>query len=349
MLTGQTSSASRRSTGTSSGRATRRSCRRSRRDGNRVLFVENTGVRRADAPRSAARCASGIRNWWRGTKGFRAGADEPVRVLAARAAVAVFARWRAGSTGSCCARAPPLDARDRVLPADRLDVPADAARARPDRATIDPRADDLLLHRRLRRRARPARRSIVASEHRLFRAGRSGLRHVGEAARARRAGSASSVHLFPVRRQTSTVRGASGSRRRDSGGSARATSARSSATSAACISGSIRICSPRVADAMPEATFVFIGPAQSDVSTLEAPARTCACSARARTTQLPGYIKGFDVGIVPYRADRIHGERLPDEAERVPRDGHSGRRDRSARNPAVQRRARGRRRGCRRR
>src|SRR2546430_9531424 len=38
--------------------------------GNRVLFVENTGVR---APRVAdlTRLRSRLRNWWRGTKGFR--------------------------------------------------------------------------------------------------------------------------------------------------------------------------------------------------------------------------------------------------------------------------------------
>ena len=39
-------------------------------NGNRVLFVENTGVRRPnfeDIPRLRKR----IRNWWRGTKGFR--------------------------------------------------------------------------------------------------------------------------------------------------------------------------------------------------------------------------------------------------------------------------------------
>src|SRR5436853_2257505 len=39
-------------------------------NGNRVLFVENTGVRApsfADLPRIRQR----LRNWWRGTKGFR--------------------------------------------------------------------------------------------------------------------------------------------------------------------------------------------------------------------------------------------------------------------------------------
>ena len=38
--------------------------------GNRVLFVENTGVR-APAIRDLPRVQQRIHNWWRGTKGFR--------------------------------------------------------------------------------------------------------------------------------------------------------------------------------------------------------------------------------------------------------------------------------------
>jgi uncharacterized SAM-binding protein YcdF (DUF218 family) len=57
-----------------------------------------------------------------------------------------------------------------------------------------------------------------------------------------------------------------------------------------------------VADAarrLPDATFVFIGPTQCDVSTLEAEPTVRLLGARPHD-QLPGYIKGFDVGIVPY-------------------------------------------------
>ncbi|MAG69482.1 MAG: hypothetical protein CL471_04180, partial [Acidobacteria bacterium] len=39
-------------------------------NGNQVLFVENTGVR-APAVRDLPRLRNRIRNWWRGTKGFR--------------------------------------------------------------------------------------------------------------------------------------------------------------------------------------------------------------------------------------------------------------------------------------
>src|SRR3954449_10042192 len=39
-------------------------------NGNRVLFVENTGVR-APSLRDLPRIRDRVRNWWRGTKGFR--------------------------------------------------------------------------------------------------------------------------------------------------------------------------------------------------------------------------------------------------------------------------------------
>ena len=80
-------------------------------------------------------------------------------------------------------------------PSDRLDVPADAARARPHR-TSRSGADDLLLHRRLRvelaRGAadRPQRGGDVPAR-------RPRVRHVREAARGARRRSARSVHLFP--------------------------------------------------------------------------------------------------------------------------------------------------------
>jgi uncharacterized SAM-binding protein YcdF (DUF218 family)/glycosyltransferase involved in cell wall biosynthesis len=44
-------------------------------NGNRVLFVENTGVR-APAFRDLPRLTQRVRNWWKGTKGFRRERDE---------------------------------------------------------------------------------------------------------------------------------------------------------------------------------------------------------------------------------------------------------------------------------
>jgi uncharacterized SAM-binding protein YcdF (DUF218 family)/glycosyltransferase involved in cell wall biosynthesis len=50
---------------------------------------------------------------------------------------------------------------------------------------------------------------------------------------------------------------------------------------------------------LPSATFVFIGPRQCDVSILERQPTVRLLGTRSHE-QLPGYIKGFDVGIVPY-------------------------------------------------
>jgi glycosyltransferase involved in cell wall biosynthesis len=55
----------------------------------------------------------------------------------------------------------------------------------------------------------------------------------------------------------------------------------------------------RAAGRLPHVTFVFIGPAQCDVSQL-ARVPTIRLLGTRSPQQLPGYIKGFDVGIVPY-------------------------------------------------
>ncbi len=50
---------------------------------------------------------------------------------------------------------------------------------------------------------------------------------------------------------------------------------------------------------LPDATFVFLGPQQCDVSLLEREPNVRLLGARPHD-ELPGYIKGFDVGIIPY-------------------------------------------------
>ena len=50
---------------------------------------------------------------------------------------------------------------------------------------------------------------------------------------------------------------------------------------------------------LPDATFVFVGPHQCDVSLLEGEPNVRLLGARPHD-ELPGYIKGFDVGIIPY-------------------------------------------------
>jgi glycosyltransferase involved in cell wall biosynthesis len=114
-------------------------------EGHRVVFLENTGVR-APKVRDLPRVRQRIRNWWRGTKGFR---EERPNLFVYSPLVLPFP-YRAspaGSIASSDADSSEMDARDRLLPPDRVDVPADAAGAGPparDRSA----AHHLLLHRR---------------------------------------------------------------------------------------------------------------------------------------------------------------------------------------------------------
>jgi hypothetical protein len=106
--------------------------------GHRVLFVENTGVR-APRARDLPRLGQRIRNWWRGTKGFREERPGAVRLFAAAAAAAIFAHRSRGESIVTWPRLAPMDARDRILPPDRLDLSANAGRARSDSPTSIPR------------------------------------------------------------------------------------------------------------------------------------------------------------------------------------------------------------------
>ena len=99
--------------------------------GHRVLFLENTGVR-APQVRDLPRVRQRVRNWWKGTKGFR---EERPNLFVYSPLVLPMPYSRPGALDQPVAAAacdPPLDARDRLQPADHLDVSADAARARPD-------------------------------------------------------------------------------------------------------------------------------------------------------------------------------------------------------------------------
>ena len=55
-----------------------------------------------------------------------------------------------------------------------------------------------------------------------------------------------------------------------------------------------------VARRLPDVTFAFVGPAQCDLSRLEACPNVKLLGGKPHPT-LPGYIHGFDIGIVPYR------------------------------------------------
>ena len=128
-------------------------------DGHRVLFIENTGVR-APNMRDLPRVRQRVRNWWRGTKGFRAGAAESVHLLAAAAAVALPAPLALDQPVRADAGDPAVDA---MRPGSSSRSPGRFCRRRSRAicsAAIDPQPDDLLLHRRLRVELRRARSGL---------------------------------------------------------------------------------------------------------------------------------------------------------------------------------------------
>ena len=55
-----------------------------------------------------------------------------------------------------------------------------------------------------------------------------------------------------------------------------------------------------VAARMPDVTFALVGPAQTDVSALQRCPNIRLLGQRPHAA-VPAYVKGFDVGIVPYR------------------------------------------------
>jgi hypothetical protein len=113
--------------------------------GNLVLFVENTGVR-APTVRDLPRLRRRLRNWWKGTHGFREERDNlfvysPLVLPFPYSPAARVVNRTLILTGH---RA--VGTRHGHLSADRLDVPPHATRARP-RASARPDGDGVLLHR----------------------------------------------------------------------------------------------------------------------------------------------------------------------------------------------------------
>ena len=230
--------------------------------------------------------------------------------------------------------------RDRLLPADRLDVPADAAGARPAFVQLDPQLtiyyciDDF------------ASSSPGAQADRRERGAAVSATPIWCSSPRRRCAQRA-ARVQP--RACTCFRSASTSTRFDAiraalaaapGRSRRGCRGRSSATSAACTSGSIRSWSPAVARRLPDVTFALVGPAQTDVVGAASACPTSALLGQRPHAELPRYVKAFDVGIVPYRLTEYTANVYPTKLNEYLVDGHSGGRDRSAGDPPLQRRAR---------
>ncbi len=263
--------------------------------GHRVLFVENTGVR---APRASdlPRLRQRLRNWWRGTKGFRE--ERPNLFVYSPLLVPLpYSRIARAVNRFLLARA--LRRWMRAIGFDRpivwtflpTPVALDLIAALDPALSIYYCIDDLAA-------SSPGARRIVATEERLFR--EADLVFVtSERLRARAARFNAQVYLFPFGvnfERFDRVRQEDAPPPSDLEALPRP------------IVGYLgglhqwvdQALLVEVASQLPDMTFALVGPAQTDVSALERCANVRLLGQRPHET-VPAYVKGFDVGLVPYR------------------------------------------------
>jgi glycosyltransferase involved in cell wall biosynthesis len=264
-------------------------------EGHRVVFLENTGVR-APKVRDLPRVRQRIRNWWRGTKGFR---EERPNLFVYSPLVLPFpysrvARWVNRFLLMRSLRKW-MRATGFYRPIAWTFLPTplalDLLREIDPQLTIYYCIDDLAS-------SSLAARRIVPSEQRLFR--EADLVFVtSEALRKRAAQFSSNVHVFPF--------GVSFERfdRVRSGHDAEPADLQSLRRPVVGYVGGLHQWVDQeliaaAASRLPEASFAIIGPVQTDVSTLERCPNVTLFGQRPHP-ELPRYVKGFDVGIVPYK------------------------------------------------
>jgi uncharacterized SAM-binding protein YcdF (DUF218 family)/glycosyltransferase involved in cell wall biosynthesis len=263
--------------------------------GDRVLFVENTGVRSPQL-RDLPRLGQRLRNWWRGIRGFRQERENlfvysplilpiPYSRVARRInrpiLLRALRRWML-ATGF---RRPIIWVFLPTPLARELIRELDPA------LTIYYCIDDLASSSRQAKK-------ISRSETQLFR--EVDLVFVtSEKLRDRAARFSDHVHLFPFGvnyRKFEQVRMGFDEVPADLRGIPRPV--------AGYVGGVHRWVDQSllasVAERIPEVSFAFVGPTQTDVSQLAGCPNVHLLGARPHM-EVPGYIKGFDVGLVPYR------------------------------------------------
>jgi uncharacterized SAM-binding protein YcdF (DUF218 family)/glycosyltransferase involved in cell wall biosynthesis len=264
-------------------------------DGHRVLFLENTGVR-APRLRDLPRLRSRLRNWSKGTGGFRE--ERPNLYVLSPIVLPLpysrIARWinrlllvhsirrwmrAVGFSRPVIWTFLPTPLAHGLL--DHLDPALTIYYCIDDFASSSPEA-----------------RRIAASEEAMIR--RADLVFVtSEKLRARAAVHSKSVHFFPF-----GVRFAAFDAVRQSPRQPPDDIAALSRPLAGYVGGMHQWVDQdlivEVARKLPHVTFAFIGPAQCDVSRLEACPNVVLLGARPHA-QLPQYIREFDAGLVPYR------------------------------------------------
>lgn len=265
------------------------------RQGNRVLFVENTGVRRPmlrDLPRLRQR----IRNWWRGHKGFR---QERENLFVYSPLIFPFPYSRMARRVNQVLL---LRALRRWMKAIKFGRPIiwtflPTPLARDLIRTLDPELtiyyciDDLAS-------SSPEAQRIVRSEAQLFR--EADLVFVtSEKLRKQAARFRDLVHLFPFGvnyQQFEQVRKGSDELPAD---------LRDLSGPVVGYVGGLHQWVDQellvaVAERLPDVSFVLVGPLQTDVSKVAHCSNVHLLGVRSHT-EVPRYMKGFDVGVIPYR------------------------------------------------
>jgi uncharacterized SAM-binding protein YcdF (DUF218 family)/glycosyltransferase involved in cell wall biosynthesis len=264
-------------------------------EGHRVLFIENTGVRIpkvADLPRLRQR----IHNWWRGTKGFR---EERPNLFVYSPLLLPGPYWRVSRWIN---RFLLVRALQRWMHATRFFQPIvwtflPTPLARDLISSLEPKLtiyyciDDLAS-------SSPGARKITSSEERLFKD--ADLVFVtSERLRQRAARFSDRVHMFPFGVNLERFESA-----RQSGVQPPEDVRNLRHPIVGYVGGLHQWVDQdllaAVAEGMPDATFALVGPEQTDVATLRRCPNVQVLGQRPHD-QLPEYVKGFDVGIVPYR------------------------------------------------
>jgi len=264
-------------------------------DGHRVLFIENTGVRKfrvSDLPRMRSR----LRNWWRGTKGFRQ--QHPNLFIHSPIVLPLpYSRMAGWVNRQIVQRSLTrwMRAARFTRPVVWTFLPTPLAHDIID--GVDPAVTIYYCIDDLASSSADARR-IVGSEERLFR--EADLVFVtSEKLRQRAARYSQRVHLFPFGVNLESFR------------KVRASDAGLPDDLAALkrpVAGYVgglhqwvdQDLLAAVAQRLPDVTFALVGPPQVDVSKLERLPNVRLFGQRAHA-DVPRYVKGFDVGLVPYR------------------------------------------------
>lgn len=264
-------------------------------DGHRVLFIENTGVRRPSV-RDISRVRKRAMNWWKGTKGFRQ--ERPNLFLHSPMVLPLpysrVARW--------VNKHIMLRSLSRWMKATGFSQPIvwtflPTPLARDLIQNIDPALtiyyciDDLAS-------SSPEAKRITASEDQLLR--EADLVFVtSEKLRQRAAQLSERVHLFPFGVSLEAF-----DRVREAGSGVPDDLKALPRPVAGYVGGlhqwvdqDLLVATAR---RLPHVSFALVGPPQVDVSALEREPNIHLFGQRAHA-ELPRYVQGFDVGLVPYR------------------------------------------------